>query len=30
MNKHIISFTLNGEHVDAICEDNMSLLDFIR
>ena len=30
MNKHIISFTLNGEQVDAICEDNMSLLDFIR
>ncbi len=30
MNKRIISFTLNGEPCDAICEDNMSLLDFIR
>ena len=30
MNKRIISFTLNDEPCDAICEDNMSLLDFIR
>lgn len=30
MNKRIISFTLNGEPCNAICEDNMSLLDFIR
>lgn len=30
MNKRIISFTLNGEPCEAICEDNMSLLDFIR
>ena len=30
MNKRIISFILNGEPCEAICEDNMSLLDFIR
>ena len=30
MNKRIISFTLNGEPKEAIVEDNMSLLDFIR
>ena len=30
MGKKIISFTLNGEPCDAIAEDNMSLLDFIR
>lgn len=28
--QHIISFTLNGEHTEAIVRDNMTLLDFIR
>lgn len=30
MSKRIIEFTLNGEPCDAVVEDNMSLLDFIR
>lgn len=30
MNKRIITFQLNGEPCDAVAEDNMSLLDFIR
>ncbi|MBQ6582196.1 MAG: (2Fe-2S)-binding protein [Mogibacterium sp.] len=30
MNKRIISFVLNGEPTDAVIEDNLSLLDFIR
>ena len=30
MSKKIISFTLNGEPVEAAIEENMSLLDFIR
>lgn len=30
MNKRIISFTLNGEPTEAIIEDSMCLLDFIR
>ncbi|MGN0703626.1 MAG: (2Fe-2S)-binding protein [Lentihominibacter sp.] len=30
MNKKIISFILNGEPVEEVVEDNMSLLDFIR
>lgn len=30
MSKTIISFTLNGEPTEAIAEDSMSLLDFIR
>ncbi len=30
MEKRIISFTLNGEPTEAVVEDNMSLLDFIR
>lgn len=30
MNRKIISFYLNGELCDAVAEDNMSLLDFIR
>ena len=28
--KHIISFTLNGELTEAMVEDNVTLLDFIR
>lgn len=28
--KHIISFILNGEPVEAVTEDNVTLLDFIR
>lgn len=28
--KHIISFTLNGEQIEAMVEDNVTLLDFIR
>lgn len=28
--KHIISFTLNGEHTEAMVEDHVTLLDFIR
>ena len=28
--KHIIQFTLNGDRVEALAEDNMNLLDFIR
>ena len=27
---HIISFTLNGEHTEAMVQDNVTLLDFIR
>lgn len=27
---HIISFTLNGEYTEAMVQDNMTLLDFIR
>ncbi len=30
MSKRIISFVLNGDPTDAVIEDNMSLLDFIR
>lgn len=30
MNKRIISFVLNGEPTEAVIEDSMSLLDFIR
>lgn len=30
MSKTIIHFTLNGEPTEAICDDNMSMLDFIR
>lgn len=28
--KHMISFILNGERVEAVAENNMTLLDFIR
>lgn len=28
--KHIISFTLNGEYTEAMVEDHVTLLDFIR
>lgn len=28
--KHIIKFTLNGDPVEAMADDNMTLLDFIR
>lgn len=30
MMNHIISFTLNGEHTEAMVQDNVTLLDFIR
>jgi carbon-monoxide dehydrogenase small subunit len=28
--KHIVTFTLNGERTEALAEDNMNLLDFVR
>ena len=30
MHKSVISLTINGDSVDAIVKDNLTLLDFLR